>query len=183
MTIFLSKNKRYENYLNEIKSVYEKDKLLLEERISKLQQELYNYKNGCNSSLESSYISDASKEISMVQLTEQFTDMAQKYSDLKIKSNTESKSLKERIKELEDTLKDARDYGSKFKRKYDETMKSNKEETNKLRLKIKLLEQTNNENQNKIKEFSDLKKQVTKFKNDMLKYETIEKKLKGAIQK
>jgi len=59
-------------------------------------------------------------------LVEQLTDLAQKYSDLKIKSSKDLREAKDRNKEIEELLKDSREYGAKMKKKLDETTKNSK---------------------------------------------------------
>lgn len=169
--------------MSEIKSIFEQDRQLLECRIENLQNELQRYRDGTNSTLNNSFTTDAGKEISIIQITEQLADMAQKYSDLRIKSSNESRSLKDKIKSVEASLKEAREYGSKFKKKFDDLTKSSKDDTNKLKVKIKSLELINNEANDKLKEYSELRIELTKFKKDLQKYEKMEVQLKDAIKK
>ena len=119
----------------------------------------------------------------MINLTEQYAEMAQKCGDLKVKHNNEVRNLKSNISDVHKQLKDAQEYGQKFKRKFDELNKSSKDEIQGLKIKIRVLEKSSNEAQEKFKDFEDLRSQVIKFKNQMQKYESIEKKLKDAIQK
>lgn len=174
---------RYEAYLREIKQCYQQEREILEEKIRRLQEECQQLGEDKSGSADNSISSEISRDAGMVTLVEQFVEVTQKYSDLKVKYNQDLRAIKDRNKELEDALKDAQSFGEKLTRKFDELASSSKSEVAKLNAKIKALEKNKTEAEDKLKELGELRKQITNLKLDMIKSESTEKKLKDAIQK
>jgi hypothetical protein len=174
---------KYEGYLKEIKECHQMERTSLENRISRLQAENVELKSNRHPSMDSSFQSDVSKELSMTHLVQQLTEMTSKYSDLKIKSNRDIANIKDKNSQLMTELKDVKEKADKFKLKSDELAKSSKDELNRLKARIKLVEKSKKEAEEKVKEIGELRKQVTILKNDIEKTEESEKKLKDAIKK
>lgn len=115
----------------------------------------------------------------MTHLVEQLIKLNQKYADLQIKSNIDKQSSLEKLAKLEINLAEAIDKNNKL----EATVKIKKEEIHKLKIRNKVIENSNKDNEEKLKEISELRLQVTQFKNDMKNSETTEKRLKDAIKR
>jgi predicted translin family RNA/ssDNA-binding protein len=87
------RNKEYECFLEDIKLLHEKDKENMLNKIRKLQKENEKIKESMNYHSDSSFISDASKEIGITNLVEQLAVVNAKYNNLKIKHYEEITNL------------------------------------------------------------------------------------------
>lgn len=174
---------KYEGYLKDIKECHQLERTTLQDRISRLQAENAELKGNRYHSLDSSFQSDVSKELSMTHLVQQLTEMTSKYSDLKIKSNRDIAILKDKNSQTMTELKEAKEKAESLKLKLEELSKSSKDESNRLKARIKLIEKNSKEAEEKVKEIGELRKQIIMLKNDIEKTENSEKKLKEAIKK
>jgi hypothetical protein len=169
---------QYEKYLAEIKQCYEEEKSLLDERIKNLQ-------GNPVKSVDSSFISDVnvSREVSMLHLTEQLILVTEKYSDLRVQSNIDIAEIKTANSNLHQKIKSLNQQIKKLKTSTDSSQKDHKEEIDSYTAKIKSIEKNFKESDTKIKEFSELRKQVTRLRNDMVKSDRTEIKVREAIKK
>lgn len=154
---------------------------MLNQRIIRLQEEVESLKTSYGNSSDNSFCSES--ELGFVQLVEQISKVNKEHSDLKVRHTQDTMRFLKEQKDLELALREAREFGEKMSKKFDDLAIISKEEISKLNLKIKNLEKVKTEAEDKLKEISELKKQVTMLKLDMIKSESTEKKLKEAIQK
>ena len=155
----------------------------MEERINKLQDENKQLKLESASCADSSFASDIGKEMSIVHLVEQLTTLNTKYADLKIKSMQDNSNTKLKTSKLVNDLKEAKEQAESMQIKFDTLSSNSQEISDKLRARVKLLEKGKKDAEDQVQEIGELKKQVYLLKNDMMKSEATEKKLKDAIRK
>ncbi|CAI2384084.1 unnamed protein product [Moneuplotes crassus] len=166
---------KYEQHLKSITECHQVEKTRLEERIQSLQE------NECSCAGDS-YISSASKEMSMFHLTDQLALMANKYSDLKISTNQEILALKAKISTLKDVVASKNTEVAKISEKLKKSESKNRQTSEALAIKIKQLKNVKSKDID-TKVVQELQGQVNMLKRDMDRCELTEKKLKDAIKK
>lgn len=133
--------------------------------------------------MDSSFSSDIGKEMSLIHLAQQLTEMANKYSDLKISSSREISVLQDKNNKLKEDFNNELVTVEILKNKLEKQSQESREEINRLKVKTKVLEKARKDAEAKVVEIGELRQQLTKFTNDMIKYEHTEKKLREAIKK